>query len=68
LQLTPKVAADYKLADLWIDKDGMPVQGMRTEKNGDTRTVLLSKIVKNRSIKREVFDVIFPRSIKPTRA
>lgn len=60
LQLTPKTAASYKMADVWVDKDGMPVQMKSTEKNNDTTTVLLSNIQKNVSLKAEAFKVKLP--------
>ena len=43
LKLTPKGAAKYKYAELWVTKDGLPVQTMIVETNGDTNTILLTK-------------------------
>ena len=55
IQLTPKTPQDYKMADLWIDKDGMPRQAKILEKNNDSTRVLLSDIRKNVSIDASIF-------------
>ena len=57
LVLTPKTGASYKSADLWVNKDGMPVQAKIVEKNNDTTTVLLSSINRNATIKASIFDM-----------
>lgn len=64
LQLTPKVSTSYKLADLWVDSDGMPVQSRITEKNNDTTTVLLSKPQKNVTLKPADFKINWPAGTK----
>jgi outer membrane lipoprotein-sorting protein len=64
IQLTPKTAASYKLADLWIDVDGVPRQAKITEKNNDTTTVLLSNIVRNDTINASIFKLKYPNSVK----
>lgn len=61
LQLTPKVRTSYKLADLWVDPDGMPRQAKITEHNNDTTTVLLSNIRKNETIRMEIFTLNYDR-------
>jgi len=50
LVLTPKTKVSYKSADIWVDKDGMPVQMKQTENNNDTTTILLSSLNKNTKI------------------
>jgi outer membrane lipoprotein-sorting protein len=65
LELTPKTAATYKLAHLWIDKDGVPVMARIVEKNNDTTTILLSNLAMNGSIKGSDFVIDYPKSIKP---
>ena len=60
LELTPKTASTYKLAELWVDADGMPVQAKITEKNNDSTTILLSGIKKNANINTNDFRVIVP--------
>ena len=55
LQLTPKTAVSYKLAELWVDGNGMPRQGKIIERNNDTTTVLLTNIKKNEMIKASAF-------------
>lgn len=64
IQLTPKTATSYKLADLWIDADGVPRQAKITEKNDDTTTVLLSNIVRNDTINAGIFKLKYPNSVK----
>lgn len=64
LELTPKAATSYKLAELWVDKDGMPVQAKITESNNDTTTVLLSNFEKNARIDASQFEVKLPKDTK----
>lgn len=64
LQLTPKVATSYKLAELWVDPDGMPRQAKITERNNDTTTVLLSNIHKNEKVDAKLFKLNYPSSAK----
>ncbi len=61
LELTPKVKTTYKLADLWVDADGMPLQARITENNNDTTTVLLSNIQKNGVIQTSLFTLNYDR-------
>lgn len=61
VQLTPKTASSYKLADLWIDSDGTPLQAKITEKNNDTTTVLLSRLQKNVTIKGDEFKLAYDK-------
>ena len=65
LQLTPKNKGSYKLAEIWVDKDGMPIQTKVVESNDDTTTILLSDIKKNTTINASVFTIVYPKSIKP---
>lgn len=64
LELTPKIATSYKLAELWVDKDGMPIQAKVTESNNDTTTVFLSNIEKNARIDASQFEVKLPKDTK----
>lgn len=64
LQLTPLTANSYKLADLWVDGDGMPVQAKVTAKNNDTTTILLSGADKNKAPNYEKFKLKFPEGTK----
>jgi outer membrane lipoprotein-sorting protein len=61
IQLTPKSATSYKLADLWIDADGMPRQARITEQNNDTTTVLLSNIQKNVTLNIAIFRLAYDK-------
>ena len=68
LQLTPKVAATYKTAELWVDGDGMPRQAKVTEQNSDTTTVFLSNIQKNVTLNASIFKLDYPKSVKKIKA
>jgi len=61
LQLTPKTKTSYKLAEIWVDKDGMPRQAKITENNNDTTTVLLSNIKKNDKISGDTFRLAYDK-------
>jgi outer membrane lipoprotein-sorting protein len=64
LELTPKTKQSYKLADLWVDGNGMPIQAKVTENNNDTTTVLLSNLQKNVTINGKDFEVVLPKDVK----
>lgn len=66
LQLTPKSPTSYKLAELWVDGDGMPRQAKVIERNNDSTTVLLRSIVKNPNppLKGSIFKLEVPKSVK----
>jgi outer membrane lipoprotein-sorting protein len=51
----PKGAANYKYIELWIDKEGMPVQTKMVEKNDDSTTVRLSNVERNQPISSDQF-------------
>ncbi|MBK8466715.1 MAG: outer membrane lipoprotein carrier protein LolA [Chloracidobacterium sp.] len=68
IQLTPKTPTSYKMADLWVDPDGMPRQAKITEQNNDTTTVLLSKIEKNVKLDGNMFKLNYPSSAKKIKA
>jgi len=64
LELTPKAAKSYKSADIWVDKDGMPIQTRMNEKNNDSSTILLSGLRKNETINGGVFKLSLPPDVK----
>lgn len=64
IQLTPKTAASYKSADLWVDTNGMPVQAKVVEKNNDSTTVQLTNIERNATVKADVFAIKPPKNTK----
>ena len=64
LQLNPKTAQNYKSAELWVDKDGMPIQAKVIEKSNDTTTIFLSNIKKNENINANLFKVQLPKDAK----
>jgi outer membrane lipoprotein-sorting protein len=63
IQLVPKAKVDYKLADLWVDSTGMPIQAKITAPNNDTTTVYLSSIQKNIKVNLTDFD-LRPKGVK----
>ena len=64
LLLTPKKPTSYKAAELWVDKDGMPVQAKIVEKNNDTTTILLSNIKRNATLNASLFKISPPKRVK----
>lgn len=64
LQLTPKAAANYKSAELWVAGNGMPIQAKILEQNNDTTTVTLSRVVTNETINVSVFVLNIPKGAK----
>ncbi len=68
LELTPKAATTYKMAELWVDGNGMPLQAKIVENNSDTTTVLLSNIQKNPTLKGEIFKLNYPSTVKKIKA
>ena len=64
MTVTPKSAASYKYIELWIDKEGMPVQTKMVEKNDDSTTVRLSNVERNQSISNDQFKQNFDSNVK----
>lgn len=64
IELTPKKGTSYKVADIWVDGDGMPRQMKITENNNDTTTVVLSSIEKNVTINGSDFVINYPKDTK----
>lgn len=64
IELTPKNPTSYKKADLWVDKDGMPIQSTVTENNGETTTIHISGVRKNETIKATAFVLNIPKNVK----
>ncbi|HEY8559336.1 MAG TPA: outer membrane lipoprotein carrier protein LolA [Pyrinomonadaceae bacterium] len=50
LKLTPKKTQKYKVAEIWVDGNGKPLQMKVVENNGDATTVLLTNAKDNVSI------------------
>lgn len=57
LQLTPKTASKYKVADVWIDSDGRIHQFQVTMQSGDYTTFRLSNMKENPGFSGNVFKV-----------
>ncbi len=64
LELTPKKATNFKLAELWVDGNGMPIQAKVIETNNDSSTVLLSNFEKNATINADDFKIKLPPGTK----
>lgn len=64
LELTPKTATSFKLAEIWVDANGMPIQAKVTESNNDYTNVLLSGFEKNARINASQFKVNLPKDTK----
>lgn len=64
LELTPKKAQSYKLAELWVDGNGMPIQAKIIEHNDDTTTILLSNLEKNVGVNTKIFILELPDDVK----
>jgi outer membrane lipoprotein-sorting protein len=64
LKLTPKGAAGYQFAEVWVDRSGMPVQTRVVERNGDFTTVRLEGVQKNAPVPGSAFDLALPAGVK----
>lgn len=64
LELTPKTVRQYKKADIWVDRSGMPIQIKVLENNNDISKVLLSGIKKNKRLKEAAFKIDIPKNAK----
>ena len=65
LRMTPKVTTTYKMGEVWVDGNGMPLLVKFTENNNDVTTILLSNLQKNVTINGSDFVINYPKSIKP---
>jgi outer membrane lipoprotein-sorting protein len=63
-KVTPNGPASYKYIEVWVDKDGMPVQTKMVEKNDDSTTVRLTNVERNASISMDQFKLNLDSSIK----
>ena len=64
LMATPKKTTVYKLAELWVDGNGMPIQAKVIENNNDSTNVLLSDLKKNETIKVADILINLPEATK----
>ena len=60
----PKSAASYKYIEVWVDKEGLPVQTKMVEKNDDSTTVRLTNVAKNQTIPMDQFQLKLDSSVK----
>ncbi|MFS8084036.1 MAG: LolA family protein [Acidobacteriota bacterium] len=63
-RVTPKGAASYKYIEVWVDKEGLPVQTKMVEKNDDSTTVRLTNVQKNSTISPGEFELKLDSSVK----
>jgi outer membrane lipoprotein-sorting protein len=63
-RVTPKGAASYKYIEVWVDKEGLPVQTKMVEKNDDSTTVRLTNVEKNQTIPLDQFTLKLDSSVK----
>ena len=61
---TPKGPANYKYIEVWVDRDGMPVQTKMVEKNDDSTTVRLTNIERTASISIDQFKIDLDSKVK----
>ena len=64
LKLTPKAKSNYKFVDLWVDGNGMPLQGKITQLNNDSDSILLSNLKKNVTLNASIFSIKLPKGTK----
>ena len=64
MKVTPKSAASYKYIELWVDKEGMPVQTKMVEKNDDSTTVRLSNVERNQPLSSDQFKQNLDSNVK----
>lgn len=65
MKLTPKTAADFKFAEVWVNGEGMVVQFKVYSNNGDWTRVLLFKTERNAKIsKNEIANIKVPAGTK----
>src|SRR3977135_677876 len=63
-RVTPKGAASYKYIEVWVDKEGFPVQTKMVEKNDDATTVRMTNVQKNQTIPLAQFTVKLDANVK----
>ncbi len=64
IKLDPITKQDFKFAEMWVDKDGMPIQVRITAQNNDTDTFRFSSIKKNNRIPGSTFAVNVAKGTK----
>jgi len=64
LKLVPKGNAGYQYAEVWIDRDGMPVQSKIVEKNDDATTMRLLSVERNPKISSDDIPVKLDSNVK----
>jgi outer membrane lipoprotein-sorting protein len=60
----PTGSAGYKYIEVWVDKEGMPVQTKMVEKNDDATTVRLTNVERNPSLPMDQFKLNLGSGVK----
>ena len=63
-KVTPKTAASYKYIEVWVDKEGLPVQTKMVEKNDDSTTMRLTNVERNQPISPGEFKLQLDGNVK----
>jgi outer membrane lipoprotein-sorting protein len=61
LKLVPKQKADFQYIELWVDGNGMPIQGKIVQGNNDTDQVRFSNLKKNSGVSGKDFTIDYPK-------
>jgi outer membrane lipoprotein-sorting protein len=64
LEFTSNTTKNYKKIELWVDANGMPLQSKISQTNGDSTSVLLTNMEKNRAMKAADFKIDLPTETK----
>lgn len=64
IKLTPKAKADFQYVELWVDGNGMPVQGKIVMPNNDTDQIRFSSIKKNVPLEASEFKIKYPSNVQ----
>jgi outer membrane lipoprotein-sorting protein len=67
LKMYPKAKADYQYLELWVDGNGMPIQGKIVSLNSDTQTITFSALNKNIELTAKSFVIDIPKGVKITK-
>jgi hypothetical protein len=62
LRLTPLIPAKYKYAEIWVTKDGLPVQTMIVAVNKDSTTMLMTSHNDRAKINLDTIPIVIPRT------
>ena len=64
LFLTPKARNSYKLAEVWVDGNGMPLQIKITEQNNDWTAIRVFNVDRNSNFSSDSLPLQLPKGVK----